>query len=96
LIGIGRAYNVNSAYTWSFTVLPGTCLTVRMTGSGDPDLYVRFGGQPTRTSFDCRPYLSGAIEDCSLQVPPGQSRADVMVYGYVAGTFKLDVSYTAP
>ena len=32
----------------------GTTLTVRMTGTGDPDLYVRFNNAPTRTSFACR------------------------------------------
>jgi hypothetical protein len=41
-------------------VVPGTQLVVKMTGSGDPDLYVRFGSAPTLTAFDCRPYLAGA------------------------------------
>jgi hypothetical protein len=83
-------------YPGSFTVLAGTTLTVRMTGSGNPNLYVRFGAQPTLTAYDCRPNLWGASETCSLQVPAGQSRADVMVYGSYSGTYKLDVSYTAP
>ena len=31
-----------------------------MTGTNDPDLYVRFGAQPTTAGYDCRPFLSGA------------------------------------
>ncbi len=92
----GSVAKGQSVYPGTFTVLSGTTLTVRMSGSGDPDLYVRFGAQPTLSAFDCRPYLDGASETCSLQVPAGQSRAEVMVYGYVAGTYALDVSYTAP
>lgn len=92
----GTVARGQSAFHGPFTVLAGTQLTVRMTGSGDPDLYVRFGAQPTLSAFDCRPYLTGASETCTLQVPAGQSRADVMVYGYSAGSYALDVSYTAP
>src|SRR5690606_11621676 len=28
-------------------------------GSGDADMYVRFGSQPTTSAYDCRPYRSG-------------------------------------
>lgn len=34
-------------------------------GSGDADLYTRFGSQPTTTSYDCRPYRNGNNESCS-------------------------------
>lgn len=34
-------------------------------GSGDADLYVHSGAQPTTSSYDCRPYLSGNNESCS-------------------------------
>jgi hypothetical protein len=34
------------------SVLAGTRFTVNMTGSGDPDLYVRWGSQPTLTAYD--------------------------------------------
>lgn len=33
-------------------------------GSGDADLYVRSGLQPTRSAYDCRPYRSGNTESC--------------------------------
>ena len=42
-----------------------------MTGTKDPDLYVRFGSAPTTTAYDCRPALSGASETCTLTVPAG-------------------------
>jgi serine protease len=35
-------------------------------GSGDADLFVRFGSVPTSSAYDCRPYLSGNNETCSL------------------------------
>jgi hypothetical protein len=35
-------------------------------GTGDADLYVRFGSAPTDTTYDCRPYLSGNSETCTF------------------------------
>jgi len=67
-----------------------------MSGSGDPDLYVRFGSAPTTSAYDCRPYKSGAAETCTLTVPAGQTQAFIAVRGYSAATYNLDVTYTAP
>jgi hypothetical protein len=78
------------------TVLGGTKLKVVMTGTNDPDLYVRFGTNPTTTAFDCRPYTGGAYEICDLVVPNGQSSAYIMVRGYTASTYNLTVNYTEP
>ncbi len=38
-------------------------------GSGDGDLYVRRGAQPTTSSYDCRPYRWGNEETCSFSSP---------------------------
>ncbi|KJY96656.1 S8 family peptidase [Pseudoalteromonas ruthenica] len=38
-------------------------------GTGDGDLFVRFGSQPTSSSYDCRPYKSGNNESCSFSNP---------------------------
>jgi len=38
-------------------------------GSGDADLYVRFGSAPTTSTYDCRPYASGNTENCSFASP---------------------------
>ncbi len=37
--------------------------------TGDADLYVKFGAQPTTSSYDCRPYLSGNTESCTISAP---------------------------
>jgi hypothetical protein len=79
-----------------FDVVPGSLFEAKMTGAGDPDLYVKFGAKPTTTSYNCRPYLSSANETCAIDTPAGQGRAFVMVRGYAAGTFRLQVDYVTP
>ncbi|WHI47217.1 S8 family peptidase [Microbulbifer sp. VAAF005] len=46
-----------------------TLSAVMSGGSGDADLYVRFGQEPTRTAYDCRPYEWGNDESCSISNP---------------------------
>ncbi|KAA2284216.1 S8 family serine peptidase [Arenimonas fontis] len=38
-------------------------------GTGDADLYVKYGSAPTDSSYDCRPYLNGNSETCSFASP---------------------------
>jgi len=38
-------------------------------GTGDADLYVKFGAIPSVTSYDCRPYRNGNNESCSFSSP---------------------------
>lgn len=71
------------------TVTAGSTLKVVMTGTGDPDLYVRFGQAPTTRNYACRPYLDGAAEECTLTVPSGQTTAYLGVRGYTAATYTL-------
>ncbi|WP_194869590.1 M57 family metalloprotease [Myxococcus sp. AB025B] len=89
------AASTNNAFP-AITVVPGTAFNVTMTGTGDPDLYVRFGAAPTTSTYDCRPYLNGPSESCSLTVPAGVTTAYVMVRGYTAATFTLTINYTRP
>jgi len=35
-------------------------------GTGDLDMYVKFGSAPTDTVYDCRPYASGNAETCNI------------------------------
>ncbi len=94
--------NQNQEKSYSlFMVKEGTMFEAKMTGiapAGDPDLYVRFGQPPNRSGrlFSCRPFLTGADESCTLDVPSGQSRAYVTVHGYTTGNYKLTVRYIPP
>lgn len=38
-------------------------------GSGDSDLYVKHGEEPSQSSYDCRPYRQGNNELCSFSHP---------------------------
>jgi len=50
-------------------------------GSGDADLYVRFGAAPTTSTYDCRPYQNGNSESCSFNNPQAGTW-HVMLRGY--------------
>jgi hypothetical protein len=52
-------------------------------GTGDADMYVKFGSAPTLTSYDCRPYVSGNAETCSFATP-STGTYYVMLNGYAA------------
>lgn len=39
-------------------------------GSDDADLHVRYGSQPTTSSYDCRPWLTGNYENCTINNIP--------------------------
>ncbi|KIF51166.1 S8 family serine peptidase [Vibrio owensii] len=52
-------------------------------GSGDADLYVRFNGTPSTSTYDCRSWAGGNGESCSLNVS-GAGQYEVLVYGYSA------------
>lgn len=48
-------------------------------GSGDADLYVKHDGTAGVDSYDCRPWLSGNNESCSLE---GTGYYSIMIRGY--------------
>ena len=85
--------------TWargSITVPAGSpSLTVVMQGgTGDADLYVRFGSQPTTTSYHCRPYTDGNNETCTFANPQaGTWHIGVRAYVAYSG---LSVRATLP
>ncbi len=43
--------------------------TAKTGSTGDADLYVRYNAQPTTTTYNCRPYLSGSTESCTISSP---------------------------
>ncbi|RKG76869.1 peptidase M4 [Corallococcus exercitus] len=51
-------------------------------GTGDADMYIKFGSAPTTTSYDCRPYLSGNNESCSAAAKTASGRMYIMLRGY--------------
>ncbi|WP_019026523.1 S8 family serine peptidase [Colwellia piezophila] len=62
-------------------------------GSGDADMYIRRGSQPTSSVYDCRPYKSGNNENCSFTNPTADTW-HIGVYGYSAASgVSLEVTY---
>lgn len=55
--------------------------------SGDPDLHTKFGGQPTSSSYDCRPYKgSGQDELCTVSNPSeGDYYLSILGYSSFSG-----------
>ncbi len=57
-------------------------LTIQINGgTGDADLYVKFGQQPTQTTYDCRPFLLGNYESCTFPNPSG-GMYQIMINGF--------------
>ncbi|MGH8086265.1 MAG: S8 family peptidase [Lysobacter sp.] len=81
----GLSGGAGSEQFFTMTVPAGTgSLVFDMSGgSGDADLYVRFGTEPTTGSYDCRPYRNGNVETCSFDNPQA-GVWHVMVRGYTA------------
>lgn len=64
-------------------------------GTGDADLYVKFGSAPTTSSYDCRPYASGNAESCDFASPQaGTYYVMVRAYSSFSGV-SLVGDYTA-
>jgi len=80
---------------YTLTVPAGrTTLTINTSGgTGDVDLYVRLGSQPTLSSYTCRPYRTGNTESCSFTTPTAGTY-HIGLYGYAAVTgLTLSTSY---
>jgi len=80
-------------YTW--TIPEGvTQMTIRTSGgSGDADLYVKFGSQPETNSYDCRPYQNGNSEVCTFDAPAsGTWHIGIRAYSSYSGV-TLSYSY---
>jgi PKD repeat protein len=80
-----------------------TSLTFTMSGgTGDADMYVKFGSAPTDTVYDCRPYKSGNAETCSFATAQaGTYYVNLKAYSTFSGTtlkgdYTTGSSNTAP
>ncbi|WP_444994536.1 pre-peptidase C-terminal domain-containing protein [Aliikangiella sp. IMCC44359] len=54
-------------------------------GTGDADMYVKFGAKPTDTSYDCRPYKNGNTESCTGSQSGGTYYIRVKAYSNFSG-----------
>ena len=65
----GLSGSAGSESFYEIAVPANSRLAVQMSGgTGDGDLYVKQGAQPTDTDYDCRPYKNGNSESCSLNI----------------------------
>ncbi|MBB5018543.1 pseudolysin/vibriolysin [Chitinivorax tropicus] len=81
----GLAGAISSSDYYQFEFKPGmTALTFRTSGgTGDADIYVRYGSRPTTTVYDYRPYLNGNSETVRVASPKAGTYY-VMLRGYTA------------
>ena len=54
-------------------------------GTGDADLYVKFGSTPTDSSYDCRPFADGNSESCTGTQSGGTYYVRVKAYASFSG-----------
>lgn len=67
--GQSGSTGAQTAYTVAIPA-GATNLTIAISGgTGDADMYVKFGSAPTTSSYDCRPYKSGNAESCAFATP---------------------------
>ncbi|RKH73214.1 M4 family metallopeptidase [Corallococcus aberystwythensis] len=81
--GLSGATSSNTMYCIDLPVSKASSY-VMSGGTGDADLYIKFGSAPTTTSYDCRPYLSGNNETCSAAAKTSAGKMYIMVRGYSA------------
>ncbi|MFY2559970.1 M57 family metalloprotease [Corallococcus terminator] len=82
---------------WTLDVPSGqSVVTFTLSGGrGDADLYVNFGAAPTATTYQCRPYLIGNGETCTLTAPSaGTYYIGLHAYSAYSGA-TLTTTYTA-
>ncbi|WP_395680935.1 M4 family metallopeptidase [Dokdonella sp.] len=93
--GISGASGSDKLYTLDVPAGATGLKFVTSGGSGDADLYVKFGSAPTTSTYDCRSWASGNGETCSIATAQA-GKYYVLVHAY--STFSgmsLTGSYTA-
>lgn len=92
--GIGAATGAYAKYT---LVVPAGATGLKFVmsgGTGDADMYVKFGSAPTDTVYDCRPYVSGNAETCTIATAQaGTYYVNLKAYSTFSGV-SLTGSYT--
>ena len=67
--GLSGTTNTELRYTMNVPFGKRTLTVKTAGGSGNADLYVKFGSQPTTTSYDCRSNAAGTAEQCAIAFP---------------------------
>ncbi|MCP3100047.1 M4 family metallopeptidase [Myxococcus sp. K15C18031901] len=75
--------NSNRYYCASAGAYTTTLFTIGG-GTGDADLYVRFGAAPTKNLYDCRPFTGGNTEVCTVTARPTAGKYWIMINAYRA------------
>jgi serine protease len=69
---------------------------ITSSGTGDADLYVRYGSAPTTTTFDCKSASSTNAETCNIATAKAGTYY-VLIKAYKAYSgLSLKGSFTAP
>jgi len=68
-------------------------IVITMIGTGDADLYTKFGTAPTTSKYTCRPYKNGSEETCK-HTKATAGTLQIMVNGYSAQShFEIKVTW---
>ena len=90
-ISVGRR-----AWTYYTINVPAGMATLDVTtsgGSGDADLFIRRGNNPTSSNYECKSENSNNAESCSIANPTADTW-HIGIYGYRASSgVSLDVTY---
>ena len=94
ITAIGGAANIEKRYTMTVPAGASNLNIQTSGGTGDADLYVKFGSAPTTGVYDCRPYANGNVESCPFPTPAaGTWHVMVRMYNTVSGvTLRGDYS----
>jgi serine protease len=93
--GLGASTGTSLNYTM---VVPAGATGLKFVmagGTGDADMYVKFGSAPTDSVYDCRPYATGNNETCNIATAQaGTYYVRLKAYNTFSGV-SLTGSYTA-
>jgi hypothetical protein len=85
-VAVSNLSGATGSQSFFFISVPAgqASLTVQISGgTGDADLYVRLGSRPTLSAYNCRPYLNGNSETCTI-ASPAAGDWYVLLNGYAA------------
>jgi V8-like Glu-specific endopeptidase len=69
---------------------PAGSYTISLTGTNDADLYVKANEAASTSNWDCRPYINGSSENCTVTLSAA-GKLHVMVRGYATGASTFTV-----